>query len=93
MGLFFNKRKISNNKEQAENESLKMQLKQFWGVIYESEKELIITKRKLKKKIYKLEHYNRNLERDNNRLLEDNKLLRKHLKSIINSGVEKTNLI
>ena len=32
MGLFSNK-KTNNTKIEAENESLKMQLKQFWGVI------------------------------------------------------------
>ena len=88
MGLFGDKKK-THNKEQAENESLKMQLRQFWSVIYESEKELVITKQKLKiskRKIHKLEHTKANLEKDNTRLLEDNKLLRKHLRSIITTS-------
>lgn len=95
MGLFSKKNKIiSHTKEQAENESLKMQLKQFWEVIYKSEKELVITKQKLKiykRKKNKLEHEIMEMKKDNQRLYEDNKLLRKHLRSIIN-GLDKNNI-
>lgn len=89
---FFNKKNQGNSKEQAENASLKMQLKQFWDVIYNSEKELHITKQQLhsyKKQKHKLQKYNIKLINDNNRLIEDNKLLRKHLQSIIKSSIQK----
>lgn len=62
-------RKVSPNyeREKAENESLKLQLQQFWKVIYQTEMELANTREKAKSyriRTHKLERRNQELTRE-----------------------------